>query len=106
MGNKENYQKAVELKKPWAETIIPIEAVAKEHCPTLSAKPLTFPGLPNNSFIPLSLSLDLALGCSFFEDPFGRERKALYVYISEKSHHKCHPSKRTRFWMWDSYRFW
>lgn len=51
---KWNYQKAVELKKPWAETMTPIEAAANTNCPTLSPSPLTFPGLPNNSFISLS----------------------------------------------------
>ena len=57
---KEKYQKAVELKNPGVETIIPIEAAAKENCPILRIKPLTFPGHPNDTFI-LSLSLSLSL---------------------------------------------
>lgn len=49
------YQKAVAVEKPGAEAITPREEAAKKHCPILNSSPLTFPGLPNKSFIPLSL---------------------------------------------------
>lgn len=52
----EIYQKAVEAEYPEADSIIPIEEAAKEHCPILRTSPLSLPGLPNNTFI---LSLEL-----------------------------------------------
>lgn len=46
---KHHYQNAVELKKPGAVTINPIDTAANSHCAHLSTSPLILPGLPNIS---------------------------------------------------------
>jgi len=84
-----NYQKAVALKKPRAETMTTIEAAANTNCPTLNPKPLTFPGPPNISFIsPLKKETFLPFH-SMSRDPFLKKKKqriflALLIVVSIK----------------------
>lgn len=74
MGKRRAYQKAVNVAKPEAETIIPIEAAAQENWPILSNKPLTDPGLPSGTFIALYFLGNEARNEIEEEDPSNKQK--------------------------------